>query len=362
MRTKSHLTAIAIFAALAFSCVLWAEPPSLKVSGNQLLTGAGDHIRLRGVNCAGLEWSNNGEGKILKTVEVAVREWHANLIRLPLSQDRWFGRAPGQDDGGAAYRALVRRAVGLCEANESYIILDLHWSDAGQWGKNIGQHDLPDVNSVAFWKDIAPIYRDNPAVLFDLYNEPSRITWDQWFNGGTVTETDDKTGATLTFQAVGLPALAAAIRSTGARNVILAGGTNWAYEVGGILEGRQLPDPDGNGVVYAVHPYPHKYSGVGQETIAQWVARMDAFAQRLPVMVTEFGSLESSWPFPKEWNYSDEKWNREMLRALESLHWNWVAWDLHPAAEPCLIADWDYTPTPHFGVWVKEALGKNLER
>jgi hypothetical protein len=348
-------------AGVIVSTGLSAAPLPLKVAGNQLLDSHGQSPRLRGVNCASLEWSSDGDGHILKTVEVAVKDWHANLIRLPLSQDRWFGKAPGQQDGGAGYRALVRQLADFCSTNNAYIILDLHWSDAGEWGKNIGQHNLPDTNSIAFWKDIAPVYKDNSAVLFDLYNEPAHINWDQWFKGGLITETIEHTNTTLTYESVGMPALVSAIRSTGAKNVIVAGGINWAYEVDGILEGRQLSDPSGNGIVYAVHPYPHAYKGLGRETIAQWTARMEPFARKLPIIVTEFGSIERMWPFPKEWNYNDEKWNREMIGVLEAHRWNWTAWDFHATAWPCLISDWNYTPTPQSGVWVKQALAKNLE-
>ena len=346
-------------ASVIVSTGLSAAPLPLKVAGNQLLNSNGQPARLRGVNCASLEWSSEGDGHILKTVEVAVKDWHANLIRLPLSQDRWFGKAPEQKDGGAGYRALVRQLADFCSTNNAYILLDLHWSDAGEWGKDIGQHNLSDTNSIAFWKDIAPVYKDNPAVLFDLYNEPSHISWDQWFKGGRITETIEHTNTTLTYESVGMPALVNAIRSTGAKNVIVASGINWAYEVDGILEGRQLSDPTGNGVVYAVHPYPHEYKGRGRETIAQWIARMEPFARKLPIIATEFGSMESKWPFPKAWNYNDEKWNQAMIDVLEAHHWNWTAWDFHPAAWPCLISDWDYTPTPHFGICVKQALAKN---
>jgi len=341
------------------SASLAASPQALMVVGNQLLYESGQPARLRGVNCASLEWSNDGDGRILETVKVAVRDWQANLIRLPLSQDRWFGKVSGQEDGGAGYRALVRRLVNLCAANNAYIILDLHWSDAGEWGKNIGQHNLPDRNSVAFWKDLAPAFKDHPAVLFDLYNEPARIDWDQWYRGGPMTEANEKTGVTLTYDAVGMPELANAIRATGAKNVIIAGGINWAYEVEGIPDGRVLADPQGRGVVYAVHPYPHAYAGLGRETIAQWAARMEVFARRFPIIVAEFGSIEAKWPFPKEWNTHDEQWNREMLEVLEAHRWNWAAWDFHVAAWPCLISDWNYTPTPHFGIWVKRALARN---
>jgi aryl-phospho-beta-D-glucosidase BglC (GH1 family) len=321
-----------------------------------LVDNHGQPVRLRGVNCAGMEFSDDGQGHILQTVQVAVTGWKANFIRLPLSQDRWFGRAPGQNDGGAAYRALVGQVVDFCSEHGVHILLDLHWSDAGQWGRYIGQHDLPDSNSVLFWKNLASSYAGNPAVLFDLYNEPSRITWDQWSRGGPITESDKKAGWSVSYQAVGLQEILDAIRSKGARNVAVAGGINWSYETDGILHGHALRDPNGDGVVYANHPYPHAFQGFARETIQQWAGRIGALAAKYPVLVTEFGSMESRWPFPAGSNYNDERWNREMIAALDAHGWSWSAWDFHPTAWPCLISDWNYTPTPHFGVWVKQAL------
>jgi len=352
--------ALALATTIAATVFVSSAPSPLSVVGKQLLDASGQRVRLRGANCASLEWSDDGDGHIVKTFAVLVRDWHANLVRLPLGQDRWFGRAPGQADGGSGYRALVKQLVGFCAANNVYIILDLHWSDAGEWGRHIGQHNLPDQNSVVFWHDLAPLYKDNPAVLFDLYNEPANTDWDHWFKGGRQVETDQETKEVLTYDSVGMQALVDAIRATGANNVIVAGGINWAYQVDGILDGRELSDPRGRGIVYAAHPYPHEYQGIGRETIAQWTARMEAFARKLPIIVTEFGSLSSDWPFPKDWNYTDEKWNREMIRVLEAQHWNWTAWDFHPAAKPCLISGWDYAPTPEFGLWVQRALQNNV--
>jgi hypothetical protein len=335
-------------------------PVPLKVVGNRLLYRTGQPAQLRGVNCASLEWSCDGAGHILKSVQVAVTEWNANLIRLPLCQDRWFGKTSEQQDGGAAYRALVGQLIDLCATNHAYIVLDLHWSDAGVWGQNIGQHNLPDTNSILFWKDVAATYKNRPAVLFDLYNEPSHITWDQWLKGGPMTEDDKEHHVKLSYQAAGMQALVDAIRSTGASNVLTVSGINWAYEFEGIPQSHQLSDPGGNGIIYAAHPYPHAYEKIGHETLAKWTARMEAFAAKEPLIVLEFGSIESLWPFPKSWDCNDEKWNREMIRVLEAHGWSWAAWDFHTTAWPCVIADWNYTPTPHFGVWVKQALAANL--
>jgi hypothetical protein len=50
------------------------------------------------------------------------------------------------------------------------------------------------------------------------------------------------------------------------------------------------------------------------------------------------------------------------MQALQDHNWSWIAWDFHPAAGPILISGWDYTPTPDFGVFAKQALAGTLPR
>ena len=88
-------------------------PLPLKVVGTQILNSNNEPVLLRGVNTASLEWTSDGQGHILQTVKTAIEDWHVNHIRLPLSQDRWFGKAPEQKDEGRAYRALVKEVVDL---------------------------------------------------------------------------------------------------------------------------------------------------------------------------------------------------------------------------------------------------------
>jgi endoglucanase len=326
-----------------------AKPLPLKVVGTQILDSKKKPIILRGVNAASLEWDSKGEGHIVETVKTAIRDWHVNVIRIPLAQDRWFGKAPEQKDEGKAYQALVKEVVDTCSSMGCYVILDLHWSDAGEWGKQIGQHNMPDENSLAFWIDCAKVYKNNPAVLFDLYNEPHDVSWDVWLNGGTITERDRRRSTEKTYQAVGMQALLDAVRGTGAKNVIVAGGIDWAYDMSGFLNGKQLSDPKGNGVIYANHNYPFK-----GDTFEQWLTKMEAATKKIPVIVSEFGG-QSTRP-----GQQGDIWVRRVLQALHDNNWNWTAWDLHPAAGPTLISDWNYTPTPKFGVLVKQALEGTL--
>ena len=82
---------------------------------------------------------------------------------------------------------------------------------------------MPDRNSLAFWKEVAAAYKNHPAVIFDLYNEPHDVSWDVWRNGGKVTEKDEGRPEASEFEAVGMQALLDAVRATGAKNVVIVG-------------------------------------------------------------------------------------------------------------------------------------------
>ncbi len=119
----------------------------------------------------------------------------------------------------------------------AYLILDLH------------RFRAPKEEHVAFWKDAAATYKDNPAVIFELFNEPHDVSWELWRNGCEVTN-KRKAGDTVaenaekisSFQTTGMQALLAAVRSTGAKNLVLAGGLDYAYDDSGVLNGFALTD------------------------------------------------------------------------------------------------------------------------
>lgn len=326
-----------------------AGQPELRVSGRTVMAG-NKSIRLRGVNVASLEWSSDGEGRVVKSVQQAIEEWKCNIIRLPLSQDRWFGKASEQKDGGESYRAIVSNIVATCAKRKTYVILDLHWNNAGEWGRNIGQHHMPDMNSITFWKSCAAKFANHPAVIFDLYNEPHDTSYTIWRDGGTITETRG-VGARqgefkpVTYRTPGMQAMLDAVRSTGARNVAVVGGLDWAYDLAGVLRGYALKDRTGNGIIYACHSYPFK-----GDTVDQWLIKLDAALKEIPVIVSEFGDTN-----PPATVSEPNAWVRQVLDALELRKCHWTAWDFHPLAGPCLV-DKDYQPTPSFGKLVKSAL------
>jgi hypothetical protein len=318
-------------------------PPPLHTEGNRILRADGQPVRLRGLNIASLEWTDEGEN-VQRSLEVAITDWGCNIVRVPLTQDRWFGRAPTQTDGGARYRSIVDALVAGAAQRGAYILLDLHWSNSGVWGENIGQHSMPDTGSLFFWGAVARRYANHPAVLMGLYNEPHDISWDVWLRGGAVDEKArsrtrhdptkplERTRTTVRYRAIGHQELYDVVRAAGAtENVVVAGGLDWAYDLAGLAKGYAI---SGTNIVYDAHVYP----GKDWKPELSWENAFITPSRQLPVLVGEWGgSMER-----------DE--GRDFVTKLvECLHANeqlsWTAWCFHPTAGPTLIRNWNYEPT-----------------
>ncbi|MGE9291219.1 MAG: cellulase family glycosylhydrolase, partial [Puniceicoccales bacterium] len=330
---------------------LYAEPESaqkenwplpIHVDGNRLKNSAGEGVWLQGVNVASMEWNPAGEN-VLKSTQVAIDEWGANCIRLPVKEEYWFGKH------GDAYKKRINDVVIMAANRGAYVILDLH------------RYRSPKQEHIDFWVDAAAVYKNHPAVLFDILNEPHSTSWDVWRNGGFVEtkkkkadedaflSEEEKRKNAEGFESVGMQALVEAVRSTGASNVIVAGGLDWAYDLSGILEGYALDDPGGNGIMYASHVYPWK-SG--------WQKKFLDVAEKYPILLGEVGADENKMTFmPEEIQEDWQTWVPSILGLIQEYQLNWTAWCFHPKASPRMLLDWNYTPTPFWGVQVKEAFG-----
>lgn len=325
------------------------KPSALHVEGSKLRNDNGDIVRLQGVNVPSLEFSNTGGDHLLESIRVAVLYWNVNTIRIPLCQSRWFGEVEGQDDGGRLYRLIVDEVVRYISENGCYVILDLHNFAISGWYRETYDtpeiYDMPDMKSLEFWEGVAARYANDPAVLFDLYNEPHDVSWDTWKFGGQVTTWLIKR---VTYGSPGMQALLNIVRSTGAKNIVIAGGLGWGYDLRGIPE-HALEDPYEN-VMYATHIYPWK----GNER--DWDEHVGHVIGKYPILVGEVG-CEPDEELSLIWrDYDPYTWATEVLCYIHKHELNWTAWCFDPAAGPCILEDWTYTPTPYWGDFVKRAL------
>lgn len=326
------------------------ENNKIQVSGNQIVDGLENALRLQGVNLCGLEWLIHDEN-IERSVTEALDNWNCNVIRIPLNQDFWFGYGEGQNDSGVSYRETFDRVLKEAVKRNKYVIMDLHWSDQGIWGQQYGQQKMPDQNSITFWQSVCFIYGNNPNIFFGIYNEPHDITWNEWRNGGVIEDHGIK------FYAPGHQQLIEIIRDTGAKNICIVGGLEWAYDLTGIQNGYALADRNtagtlsGNGIVYDAHIYPFKYD------FDHFVA---CIKNDHPLLIGECGWFDPQWYRDKidpEWHAEPHaSWCPKLLTWIKKNNFHWTAWSFHVNADPNLLSDWNYTPTPEWGAYAKTAL------
>ncbi len=197
-------------------------PGGYYVDGNTICTAAGQAHLFHGVDRPSLEWTTTGLHLSISDFQ-QMAAWNANVVRIALNQDFWLAASPLHD---AAYAGRVDEAIGWAEGAGIDVILDLHWSDRGVLGScaDACQQRMADINSLTFWSEVAARYKDDGRVLFELYNEPHNVTWPVWKSGGLTV--DD-------YEAVGMQQLYAAVRATGAQNLVIVGGLDWAYDLWG---------------------------------------------------------------------------------------------------------------------------------
>ncbi len=326
-------------------------PAELRVQGNRLVNPSGKEVWLQGLNAGGFETLPQDTQPIKSTL-VGVSEWKANVVRLPVNEANWFGRNPLQKDGGAAYRDYIDQCVMIAANRGAYLVLDLH------------RFRAPKPEHVEFWKDAATRYKNHPAVLFDLFNEPHGISWKIWREGGFVGEkkgvdesaflSEEDKKKNQGFESVGMQALIDAVRSTGAKNIVIASGLGWSFDLSGVTDGYELSDSAGNGIMYAWHVYNwHK----------GWEKAVLAAAAKHPILVGEVGADIKKMDFiPHGAQEDPHTWVPDMLGFIQKHRLNWTAWCFHPRATPVMISDWKYTPTPFWGEYAKAAFaGKQFE-
>jgi endoglucanase len=320
-------------------------PPMLHVDGKRIVDATGKELWLQGVSVPSLEWKAEGDA-IISSIATGIEVWKSNIVRLPVKGDFWFGTGKKQiADGGKAYRELVDQAVLATASRGAYLVLDLH------------RFRAPNDQDVAFWKDAAARYKDNPAVIFGLFNEPHDMTWEVWKSGGMVEDKKKADSTALTenkevitsYKSCGMQGLIDTVRATGAKNAVLVGGLDWAYDLSGVLNGFDLDDKGGNGIIWDTHVYPWK---------SDWQGKFLEVAKTRAVLVGEVGCDQVRYDFiPPERFESPYTWALDMIGCIQQNRLHWTAWAFHPRCGPPMVQDQTtFAPTPFWGAYVRSAL------
>jgi hypothetical protein len=297
----------------------------LHVSGNQILNGNGQPVRLRGVNRTSGEYGcifNFAifEGPTNATAIQAMLNWKINAVRIPLNEDCWLDvNTSGIDRQyvDANYRATVTDYVSRLTAAGIVVILDLHWAAPGTQ-KATGQTPMADRDhSPAFWTSVATTFKSNTAVIFDLFNEPypdgntdTTAAWTCLRDGSTGGGSCPQVGYT----AAGMQELLNAVRATGATNLVLVAGVAYTGVLSHWMQYKPADSLNPPNLAASVHIYP---PGSQCSTVTCWNQQLAPIAAQYPIVAGETGQSNCAhdrldtvidWMEAKQQNYLIWAW------------------------------------------------------
>jgi hypothetical protein len=304
----------------------------MAVSGNHLLK---DGVRFmpRGFNTIGTltpAWCNDGMGVAARThfgateLDTAKNSWHANTIRMQVSQ-RGLSDPALTSAQVSAYLQEIEDHVALARSKGFVVILSMQDQSIGCGDT----HPLPSNQTVAAWKRLAPAFASSHYVMYELFNEPENDTsaadWTQWRNGGAGPL------GNLGDTAVGHQRLVKVIRTAGANNVLIADGANYAEHLDHITPYLLADQPGGHGIAYGIHPYFY------QPGPTYWDASWGFLTATQAVIATE-------WNYKADGCGTEKETLAKTFLAFMNSKGVGVTGHAFDALDT-LVADWNWTPT-----------------
>lgn len=349
---------LVIFIVLLFALPHWIPKPltpnqlrqqkadqGLHVQGNKLLNGLGQQVILHGVDRSGTEYQCVHNTKQIfdgpddaASIQ-AMKNWHINAVRIPLNEDCWLGINEATPSG-TLYQQAIIQYVNQINKQHMFAIIDLHWNAPGS-DKATGQQVMADKDhSLAFWDSVAQMFKNNPAIIFDLYNEPHEISWGCW-KDGTGCETD--------FPVASMQDMINTVRATGANNLLMIGGLDFSNDLSGWLANK--PTDPINNLVASFHMYGKNKC----DTQKCWDKNVAPVMAQVPVIAGEFGESYNSTVCGTKTSNAFIKWMDQHQSGY--LAWAWDAWS-NKCENLSLITDYSGTPKNPNGVNYKNHLKK----
>ena len=315
--TRRALVGGALAAAVA--APLRAAPRErLEIAGPELRRG-GTPVRLIGVAVGDPLYIRRDRPP--SDYRVIAEAWRANTVRISLHPGHW------REDRTKALRALAddvfaARAAGL------FVIIDWHVigfpgrymaRPEPNWGLRLDAYDPDPTLALDFWTEMARSFGHDPAVIFELWNEPV-VDPKLWVS----------TGEHWPIMKDLWLRLIAGIRRH-SDTIVLATGGRWAHDLKGVARNPIEDDR----VAYAWHAYPPTDKGKP----GRWIDSLDGIHLRRPVVVTEWGFCRSCGDHIRG---TPQDFGRPFTQqVLEGLNLHSTAWCWAAGAAPAMLeADW----------------------
>jgi hypothetical protein len=215
--------------------------------------------------------------------DVSASSWHANTVRIFISQDTLVDPATGDVD--SAYLSGLQQVISHAQSDGLMVVI------VDQTEPDPIAHDnqpLPTQTTVNVWKALAPTIAGDKSVIIDPFNEPrsddsmtDNSMWSLWLNGGYSGDT--------TY--IGMNQLTVTLRANGYTNMLWDETPQFPGVMGELGLGRvasnfsswHVTDPDKLTVYEFHHP---TVDGVARTT-ANWDAEFGQLVKHLQAPVVD---------------------------------------------------------------------------
>lgn len=291
----------------------------LHVEGTALLNDSGDTVVLTGPS---LGWHSNWERFYNPgTVKALKENWGANITRAAIGAHKSGDIVGTYDMDSAKAVNLAMTVIDAAIDNGMYVICDWH------------SHENTLDNAKKFFTAITEKYGDSPNVLYEIWNEPLEIPWQEVKDYATE--------------------LIPVIRENAPGSVIIVGTPRWDQDVDAAAESPLEFD----NVLYSLH----YYAGTHKDWLRDKAVK--AIDAGLPLIISECGSMDHTGDGPIDY----ESWN-EWVGFADSNKLSMLMWDIADKNETCSMISADAPDNgmdwkeEHLKEWAKLARRTTQER
>ena len=282
---------------------------ALSVQGNQIINAKNEVVSFAGNS---LFWSNDyykgNKFYNKELIEWLKDDWNTDIIRCPMTADPDIQDSylfdPKTNEEKLTTVVDIAIELGL------YVIIDWHSHKAEE----------NEAEAIIFFQKMARKYGEYPNVIYEIYNEPLRVTWDD-----VVKPYSEN--------------VISAIREIDSDNIIVVGSPKWSQEVDTASEN---PIKGFKNIAYTLHFYAGSHKN--------WLMNkaQKALDNGVALIVTEWGTVNAdgngdidyestkAWmDFMKKnnlthcnWSINDKEEGASILKPGASTNGNWKEEDL----------------------------------
>lgn len=280
------------------------EHGQLSVNGILLTDEHGNATVLNGVSFGWHNWWPQFYNQ--EAVKWLATDWKCDAVRAAMGVEPKGGYIDKPDWSKEKVEAVIQGAI----ENDIYVLIDWH------------SHSIRLPEAKAFFTEMATKYGKQPNVIYELYNEPVKDSWQQ------VKEYSIE--------------LIKAIRAIDPDNVILIGSPHWDQDIHLVADD---PIQGFNNIMYTCHFYAGTHGKFLRD-------RCDyALKKGIPIFISESAGMEASGNGPinyQEWqNWID--WCQTNKISL-------ISWSVSSKVETCSMIKPNKSP---LGKWEEEDLNES---